>query len=287
MVEELVLLERRAVDRDREAVTTGRVGVAEKHVRMAASRDDEAAQRDLDAEARDRAATGRDLEFKRLEESPRDPASFDRLLVEAKRIRTQAAADRAFAGHDRRLAARDRERASGERVEALEALRCAHFDDLTGAHRRGFGEEILRAEIDRARRSDGRLSLAFVDVDGLKAVNDSQGHLAGDELLCQVVEAIKANIRSYEPVIRLGGDEFAFAMSGANLEGMLNRCEVIRNDLAFRRAGGSITIGVAELKPGDDLGDLLRRADEALVAARADGGHVQSALPGQPAADPV
>jgi len=160
------------------------------------------------------------------------------------------------------------------------------LDDLTGAQRRGFGEEILRGEIDRARRSDGQLAVAFVDVDGLKEVNDSSGHVAGDRLLCDVVEAIKANIRSYEPVIRLGGDEFAFAMSGAGAEGMRERCAVIKADLARRPSRAGITIGIAELHPGDEAADLFRRADTALVNARAKAG-AQDALREQPAADRI
>jgi diguanylate cyclase (GGDEF)-like protein len=267
--------------------TTNRVGVAEKNVQMAAIRDEQATRRDLAAAARDRAADLRDVEFTRLEGSLRGTDSFERLQAEAKRHRAQAAVDRASAADDRRLAARDRQRASRERAEALEALRCAHFDDLTGAHRRGFGEEILRAEIERARRMDGRLALAFVDVDGLKEVNDTQGHLAGDRLLCEVVEAIKQNIRSYEPVIRIGGDEFAFAMSGFDADGMRERCTVIKADLARRPSCTGITIGIAELRRGDELADLFLRADAALVRARARVPVIRDVLREQPAPDPI
>ena len=113
-------------------------------------------------------------------------------------------------------------------AEALEALESTHFDDLTDAYRRGFGAHMLRAEIERARRRDGRLVVALVDVDGLKAVNDMEGHFAGDEILRQVVVAIRANIRSYEPVVRLGGDEFAFTMAGVDLNGARERCTLIQ-----------------------------------------------------------
>jgi diguanylate cyclase (GGDEF)-like protein len=243
-------------------------------------RDEQAARRDRDAAARDRAAEERDRELNGFEHSARAPLSFERLLTVARKSRAGAMADRAAAADDRRLAARDRERAAQERAEAVEALRGAHFDDLTGAHRRGFGEEVLRDEIERARRSDGRLALAVVDVDGLKKVNDQHGHYAGDVLLCDLVEAIRANIRSYEPIVRLGGDEFAFAMLGFDAEGLRDRCTVIKADLARRPSAGSITIGITELRPGDDLRDLFRRADQALVAARTRPAGVQGALPG-------
>jgi diguanylate cyclase (GGDEF)-like protein len=234
-----------------EAATKGRVQAAEERAREAHMRDELARRRDEAAAARDRVADERDRE------------------LDADTLRAQAASDRASAAADRRLAARDRERASLERREMLEALRCAHFDDLTGAHRRGFGEDVLRSEIERARRADGRLVVAFVDVDGLKEVNDREGHMAGDRLLQDVVESIRANIRSYEPIIRLGGDEFAFAVAGLDTEAMGERCAVIRAELLRRPSGGHITIGVAELEPGDELEDLLERADAALVRARA------------------
>jgi diguanylate cyclase (GGDEF)-like protein len=228
----------------------GQVQAAEAQMRAADRRDELARRRDVAAAMRDRAADERDRD------------------LDLETLRAQAASDRASAAADRRLAARDRKRSSQERAQMLDALRCAHLDDLTGAHRRGYGEDLLRSEIERARRADGRLALAFVDVDGLKEVNDQDGHIAGDRLLCDLVDAIRANVRSYEPIIRLGGDEFAFAVTGIDAAGMGERCAVVRADLARRPSCGRVTIGVAELKPDDDLEDLLERADAALVRAR-------------------
>ena len=110
--------------------------------------------------------------------------------------------------------------------------------------------------------------MVIVDVDELKAVNDSQGHLAGDELLRDVVAAIRANIRSYEPIVRLGGDEFAFTVRGVTREGAAERCDLMRAELARTPISGNFTVGIAELRPDDDLGDLLHRADAALVDSR-------------------
>jgi diguanylate cyclase (GGDEF)-like protein len=260
-------LERRASDQ--EVATTSGVGAAEKHARIAARRDQLAARRDDAAAARDRAAEDRDAELAKLEgslggKSPRVAS----VMSEAKRLRAQAALDRAFAADDRRLAARDRDRSAREREESLEALRGAHFDELTGALRRGFGEERLRGEIERAHHSDGRLVLAIVDVDGLKEVNDTDGHFAGDQLLCDLVAAIRANIRTFGPIVRLGGDEFAFTIAGIDSSDMGERCALIRADLARRPSGGKFTVGVAELLPDSDLSDLLGRADAALLEGR-------------------
>ena len=120
----------------------------------------------------------------------------------------------------------------------MAALHNAHLDDLTGAYRRGMGEEALRGEIDRARRSDERLVLAIVDVDGLKEVNDEFGHEAGDGLLQDLVESIRANVRSYEPIVRLGGDEFACAIAGIDVEGAAERFAIIRAEMARRPGKG-------------------------------------------------
>lgn len=268
-----------------EAATARHVRDAEKLAREGAEREREAARRDLAAAERDRAAEKRDRELTLREASLRAPSAVERLLAELKTLRAHAAADRAHAAAYRRLAATDRERGARERADLLKALRRSHFDDLTGAHRRGFGEIVLRDEIARARRTDGQLALAFVDVDGLKEVNDRFGHLAGDRLLCEVVESIRANIRSYEPVVRLGGDEFAFAMSGFDADALRERGTMIKSDLERRPTGGKITIGVAELEPDDDLAALLGRADAAMVRARAEGDRPFAAVRRQTAGD--
>jgi diguanylate cyclase (GGDEF)-like protein len=228
-------------------------------------------RRDTVAAERDRAAEQRDQQIAKLNRVGRNGSAGDqaqRVADQLQRLLAEAASDRARAAADRELAANDRARAAQERAEALEALEDAHFDDLTRAHRRGFGEQLLRAEIDRARRRDGRLVLVMVDVDGLKAVNDTEGHFAGDELLRDVVSAIRANIRSYEPIVRLGGDEFAFTIAGVGLNGARDRCTLIQAELARRPSGACVTFGCTGLRPDDDLSELHRRADIALVEAR-------------------
>jgi diguanylate cyclase (GGDEF)-like protein len=252
-----------------EAATLIRVSGAEEHAREAARLDEQAHRRDIAAAKRDRAAEARDDEIARLVDSasPDSPA-LESILEEVRVHRALAAADRARAADDRRRAAVDRGRAAEGRAAALAALRGAHFDDLTGALRRGFGEDLLRAEIERARRANGPLVLVIVDVDGLKEVNDTQGHLAGDQVLRDLVAAIRANIRSYEPIVRLGGDEFAFAIGGVDRRGAKERCAVIRADLARRPSRGRISVGIGELRPGDELQDVFHRADAALVDAR-------------------
>jgi len=71
---------------------------------------------------------------------------------------------------------------------------------------------LLDAEIDRAHRGNGRLTLAYVDVDGVKQVNNRRGHAAGDALLRDVIDAMRTNLRSYDLIVRVGGDEFVCAL---------------------------------------------------------------------------
>ena len=261
--------ERSAAAPESEAAELKQVVAAEAHAGEAAMRDQLANGRDLDAEARDRAAEIRDLQIARVEESaPLDGPVTEWLRNQLRTLLAAAAADRAAAAGDRRLAAQDRARAAGERATAVAAVRVAQFDDLTGAHRRGFGEGVLRGEIDRARRSGKRLAFVMVDVDGLKDVNDERGHLAGDALLQDLVAAIRANVRSYEPIVRLGGDEFAFTIGGVDKAGAEERCAAICADLAKRPSHGRITVGIGELHDDDELADVLARADRALIEAR-------------------
>ncbi len=122
--------------------------------------------------------------------------------------------------------------------------------------------------MDRALRSDGRLVMAFVDVDGLKSVNDRQGHAAGDALLRAVAAAIQANLRSYDPIVRFGGDEFVCALSETDLDAARRRFEDIAETLAESAQSGSISVGLAQLRPDDSLEELVARADAALKVVK-------------------
>jgi len=139
---------------------------------------------------------------------------------------------------------------------------------LTGALQRGRGLVEVQQEIDRARRSDGRLVLVFVDVDGFKAVNDVQGHAAGDQLLRDVAVALRAGLRSYDLVVRYGGDEFLCALSGADIETAQCRCDDGLRDLMERNPQASFSVGLAALTDPDTLGRLISRADADLYGRR-------------------
>ena len=141
-------------------------------------------------------------------------------------------------------------------------------DELTGTLRRQAGLYALEREIDRARRSsEGKLVVAFVDVDDLKHLNDTQGHAAGDRMLQDVTSTLRGQLRSYDLVIRWGGDEFVCVLPDAGLEGAARIVEDIAVSFAARNGYGFST-GFAALEDTDSAEDLVGRADRALYAGR-------------------
>ena len=126
----------------------------------------------------------------------------------------------------------------------------------------------LQREMDRARRAFEDLVVAFVDVDGLKAVNDNDGHLAGDSLLVAVADSLRACLRSYDLIMRFGGDEFVCALPNADVEGVRERFDQVSDALAGGPTKASITVGFAELGDEDSAEDMIRRADADLYAHR-------------------
>lgn len=252
----------------REAGLT-RSHTAEERGRLAQRRDETAVQRDLTARARDAAAAQRDRDSAKIERKIGSRGSSLRIaLTHAADVRAQAARDRTRAAEDREHAAADRQRAAEERNVTLDELKQAHRDDLTGAFRRGAGEEVLQDEIDRARREGIGLVLAFVDVDGLRDVNNRLGHPMGDALLRDVVTAIRAKIRSYEPIVRFGGDEFVCVVGGVDLDQVTERFTDVKETLATANNGRAVSFGLAELRQDDTLADLVKRADTAMLDSR-------------------
>ena len=181
-------------------------------------------------------------------------------------MRDRAAANRMRAAADRARAAKDREVAAEDRQHLLGELEQAHLDAL-GAYRRGMGEIALVNEIERARRSKDPLSLAYIDCDALKAVNDHDGHAAGDEWLRELVALLRSMLRPYDPVVRWGGDEFVCTISNVTLDDASRRFDGIRADLVAA-TGQGVTVGLAALEEKDSLETLLERADAALLEAR-------------------
>jgi diguanylate cyclase (GGDEF)-like protein len=234
----------------------------------AAARDESAAKRDEVAIDRDLAAAKRDrLARFQDEQSHRNDSEAALAALD----REHAAQDREHAAQDRGHAAQDRERADRYRDEAAQALEALTVDELTKTRRRGPGLDELQREIDRARRTNQQLAVARVDVDGLKAINDTRGNAAGDALLVSVVDALRSDLRSYDLIVRLGGDEFLCVLPGVGIDVARSALDHVRDWIAESTEHASISVGFAQLDPEDTYEGLIARADENLIANRGQG----------------
>ena len=144
--------------------------------------------------------------------------------------------------------------------------RVSRTDSLTESlNRRGF-EERLDAELGESARGGRPLTLVLIDLDEFKAVNDTLGHAAGDELLCWVVKTVRGSLRPFDAIGRLGGDEFAILLPGAARADALDVAARIRETLSKRI---SATMGLATFPlDGTNREELHRRADAELYAAK-------------------
>ena len=253
-------------------MTSEREDAAERQDVAAERRDVAARRRDAAAGCRDEAAVRRDVAA-----DERDSAALAHDTVAEGRMRADspvstgrvhAASDRGWAARDRADGLRDREGSADDRTQSAGDRAQAGIDALTGALGRGRGVVELQREIDRARRSADGLVLAFIDVDGLKAINDRHGHAAGDEMLRDIAAALISGLRSYDLVIRYGGDEFLCAFSGTNIEGARRRCDEVGRKLAARTPSTSVSVGLAAHERTETLQELIARADAALYAGR-------------------
>jgi len=159
----------------------------------------------------------------------------------------------------------------------LERLReMAETDALTGLANRRRCVERIEHELARAKRTSRPLCLMICDVDHFKAVNDTHGHNAGDEVLRAVAKELEARVRTVDLVGRWGGEEFVVVLPEAPLAGGRLVAERLRRaveSLTFAGPleGVTISAGVVECDPALPLDALVQRADECLYEAKAKG----------------
>jgi diguanylate cyclase (GGDEF)-like protein len=153
-----------------------------------------------------------------------------------------------------------------------EARQLADLDGLTNLHNRRYFHETLAREVARAQRYDRRLALVVLDIDDFKAINDREGHLAGDTLLAEVGVRVQSVVRGADVACRVGGDEFAVILpesTRADAEQLYRRLQLA---VASKPAGAvdrlHLSAGIAELGPADDSVSFFERADEALYRAK-------------------
>lgn len=161
-----------------------------------------------------------------------------------------------------------------KQVETLDSL--AHQDTLVAMpNRRGFLRELDRL-IARVARYGDDAAMLFVDLDGLKSINDSFGHRAGDEALIQVASLLANGIRRSDVVARLGGDEFGILLENANEERAHETAARLGDTICnceFKHECEelplSVAIGVATIGKNDSVEEVMARADAAMYRGKA------------------
>ncbi len=149
------------------------------------------------------------------------------------------------------------------------------MDGLTGIHNKRYLMEQLERELSRAARHERPLTLVMLDIDHFKAVNDTFGHLAGDQVLKDLAQLVRSRLRPDDLISRYGGEEFAVVLPETTLAGGVEIAEQLRalvesesfwfEDEEIRT---SVSCGVCELKPEWLCRDFLREADRMLYEAK-------------------
>jgi diguanylate cyclase (GGDEF)-like protein len=147
----------------------------------------------------------------------------------------------------------------------LRVAASADADPLTGLPNRRRLDAVLQAAVERAQRTRSPLSVALLDLDNFKVVNDTLGHDEGDRLLLAVTHAWMSQLFPGDLLARQGGDEFVVVLPGSGRTEAFARVERL---LAAMPAGSSCSAGVGDLGDGDSMAALMRRADAALYEAK-------------------
>lgn len=154
----------------------------------------------------------------------------------------------------------------------------ASVDALTGAFNKRYFDETYTKEVSRAVQQDQPLSLILFDIDFFKKVNDTYGHPAGDAVLKNVAGAVASQLRDGDALYRVGGEEFALVLAATPLDLAQQAAEATRlliealvTEFMGTRIPATLSLGVAQLMPGEAPAALYQRADEKLYAAKRGG----------------
>ncbi len=195
-------------------------------------------------------------------------ARVERLNQDAGALRTQLARARDRSRHLEDMVQQQAE-------ELIDMRTKAALDPLTNICNRGVFDKAIIALTKRAASTNSPLSLVVLDVDHFKRVNDTWGHPAGDAVLIGVARCMEEQVREGDVVARIGGEEFALVLPGANLNVARAVAERLRLSVAAANfsepaAGVKVTasFGVAQMGPSELPKSLIRRADQAMYAAK-------------------
>ncbi|WP_176484666.1 sensor domain-containing diguanylate cyclase [Sphingomonas spermidinifaciens] len=163
-------------------------------------------------------------------------------------------------------------RASAE-AAAAHAIRIAEIDPLTGVANRRRIETVLDLAIKAGVANRSPMSIAVLDIDHFKRVNDVFGHQTGDEVLRRTATGAASVLRTGDTLGRFGGEEFVIVLPGAHADTAMLVAERVRSAIEsdWREPRVTISVGVADLHDGETGEDLFRRADAALYAAKSEG----------------
>jgi diguanylate cyclase (GGDEF)-like protein/PAS domain S-box-containing protein len=171
-----------------------------------------------------------------------------------------------------------KERMKEIEVMKEEALLLSYTDDLTGIYNHRFFIQQLTLEVERQKRYVSPLSLLMIDIDYFKHYNDTNGHLAGDQVLKAIAVLIQRGVRQSDIVARYGGEEFSAILINAGREKAFEIAERVRRNVADTRIPNegaqpnknlTVSIGVATFSSSiSTLTDLIREADHALYRAK-------------------
>lgn len=161
----------------------------------------------------------------------------------------------------------------------------ATTDPLTGLYNRLRLNDVLPYEMARAERTKNALSIVMYDIDRFKAINDTFGHGAGDQVLIEISRTVARALRATDHLVRWGGEEFLLVLPDTESDRAQHVAEILRQAIANRRIEeiGQVTssFGVAEYVPGEAKADLIARADQALYQAKAKGRNQVAVAPRQ------
>lgn len=161
------------------------------------------------------------------------------------------------------------------KVQLEEMEKQAHHDVLTGLPNRRYFLEMLETRIIRCKRYGDITALLFLDVNGLKSVNDNYGHGAGDVVLARLAEILATNIRASDMVARIGGDEFAILLDNLDADEVDRKIAFLRERFGkanITHDGQDIKLGVSIgycfVGPKDNVAELMVHADAAMYASK-------------------
>lgn len=151
----------------------------------------------------------------------------------------------------------------------------ATHDEKTGLYNSKFFNTALEAEISKVKRGQQQLSLMIIDVDNFKKINDTYGHIRGDEILIRLAKIVQDQIRQADIAARFGGEEFIMLLPGTKLRKTKKLASRLKNsvhkDSFLKKHKVTISGGITQFKKTDNKKTFKSRADKALFKAKKEG----------------